>query len=212
MRRRSNRLASEFKGACYFNEELKTIFLVGDIEHEMASKFRRAFLRLSSQGTAPITVEINTGGGDDSAGALIVDTILNSPLKVITRAAGRVYSMGVAILAAGDIRESLPRSRFMLHWGSVQDIDDVRAEDLQYALNEYYNWDYVYWGVIANATGKSQKYWKDLCRNKEHYFGPTDAQMTGLIHNIIRGDSVSDASDSGDQFEKEYVKKRLQEE
>lgn len=63
----------------------------------------------------PIYMYINSPGGSVSAGMAVFDTMRNIKAPVITVCTGLAASMGAFLLAAGDVRMSLPNSRIMIH-------------------------------------------------------------------------------------------------
>ena len=78
----------------------RCIFLSGDINSDMANDFLSELLFLE-QDNDPITIYINSPGGEVNAGLMIYDAIQGSNLKIDMICTGRAASMAAVILAAG---------------------------------------------------------------------------------------------------------------
>lgn len=112
------------------------------------------YLQESSE---PITVYINSTGGEVNAGLLVYDIIQSSKSPVDIYCAGVAYSMAAVVLAAGwkGRRFILPHSRVMIHepliaggvGGSATSISRVSESILEtrQTLN----------GILAQHTGKT---------------------------------------------------------
>lgn len=165
----------------------RTIYIAGDIDPKMASKFRRMFHQIerdADRASEDITVEINSFGGDESAGMLIMDTIMNSQAEVITRATGVAMSMGACILSSGDIREMLPLSAVMIHQGSFR--LSGRVEEAKNELREILRWEERLWDILDDRTKKARGFWKTKCAGRNLYLTAEKALKLGLIHRIAR--------------------------
>lgn len=64
---------------------------------------------------SPITVNIYSPGGDVYGGFAIVDALKDSGSEIITKAYGRVESMGLTIFLAGDKRLAGKNTKFLYH-------------------------------------------------------------------------------------------------
>lgn len=177
------RKKAETDSTCYVDKTTRTLTISGDIALAMASKFRRLFKQLEHAGTDPITVEINTGGGDEYAGMLIMDTIMLSKCKVITRATGMAMSMGACILLAGDKRECLPMSSIMVHQGTWYLV--TRAEEAVIEQAELARWEERLWDLFDDRTGHERGFWKSFCAGKNKYLDAKEAVELKLVDKIV---------------------------
>ena len=87
------------------------------VDHHMAALFIKAMHTLESDNKKPIQILMNNPGGDWYHGMAIYDAIACSPCKVKITVYGQAMSMGSIILQAADIREMMPNSRLMIHYG-----------------------------------------------------------------------------------------------
>lgn len=88
------------------------------VTYAMSNKFIKNFHILESLNASdPITVLLNTEGGDLWQGMAIYDTIRASKCHVIVKVIGLAESMGSIILQAGDERVLMPHSTVMFHFG-----------------------------------------------------------------------------------------------
>lgn len=92
----------------------------GEVDGDMHELAIKGLLFLDSWSDSPITIHLNTLGGDWYHGMGIYDTIraLRSHVTIIV--AGSAMSMGSLILQAGDTRILSPHSCVMIHDGSEQ--------------------------------------------------------------------------------------------
>lgn len=72
---------------------------------------------LESINDDPITVLINTPGGDIYQGLAIYDVLTGSTCHITTIAVGHCMSMGTIVLQGGDTRKSYPNTSFLIHEG-----------------------------------------------------------------------------------------------
>lgn len=73
---------------------------------------------LDAQSAAPITVILNTEGGDWCHGLAIYDAIRACRSPVTVRGTGSVMSAGAVIMQAGDVRILTPSATVMIHYGT----------------------------------------------------------------------------------------------
>ena len=107
---------------------------------------------------APVTIYIDSPGGDVNMGMVLYDMIRLSKAPVIT-IAGNCASLATILMAAGSTRIMLPHARAMLHLpqGAFQgdaDTMEVRSKELQRVKTELVEC-YVDCGVTAKLTGRS---------------------------------------------------------
>lgn len=94
------------EGGLRFNKKLRRISISGPISQQMAEEFfdmLSDFELLASK--KPLTIFINSEGGDTYAMFKIYDHIKNSPIFITTIVAGYASSAGFIIFLAGDLRK-----------------------------------------------------------------------------------------------------------
>lgn len=98
----------------------RIIFINGEITTESACDIQAQLLYLASENEDnPISIYINSPGGDVYAGLGIIDTMNLVKPDIHTICIGEAFSMAAVILAVGNERSALEHSRIMIHqpWG-----------------------------------------------------------------------------------------------
>lgn len=132
---------------------------------------------------SPITLIINSLGGDVYPAFGIIDYIRTLPIKVNTICRGRAMSAAAWILACGTgIRAASKNSSIMFHeissdfFGKGSDVKQA-TKHLEVLENSILN-------LLEQTTNKSSDWWKTSCI-KDAYFTPTEAVSHGIIDSII---------------------------
>ena len=135
----------------------------------------------------PITVVINTNGGDLQAGLNIYDFLTS--MKNVTTVAVKAYSMGAVLFVAGTKRVMLPHSQLMIHeplilsgvsgsCSSVEAMSDVlKAKREQMAQ------------LFAKHTGKPAKDFHKVM-SKDTYFNAEEAITFNLCDEVSTWDII----------------------
>ncbi len=162
----------------------RCIFMSGDINSDMANDFLSQLLFLE-QDNDPITIYINSPGGEVNAGLMIYDAIQGSNLKIDMICTGRAASMAAVILAAGQKgrRYIFPHSKVMIHepliangvGGSATSIKNISESILE--TKEIVN------GILAKHTGKSIEE-IDKATGFDNYMDAKEAIKFGICDHI----------------------------
>lgn len=95
------------------NRELE---LTGAVDAESCAGIIRGLIYLQRQDAkAPITLYVNSPGGEVQSGLALYDTMRAVSCPVHTVCLGMAASMGALIFIAGDERQILPHGRVMIH-------------------------------------------------------------------------------------------------
>ena len=94
----------------------RKLFIEGTINDTLALGFMHEFMYLSKT-DKPISIYINSTGGEVNSGLLMLDLIKNSKNEINIYCVGKAYSMAAILLACGKKghRFILPHSRVMIH-------------------------------------------------------------------------------------------------
>ena len=162
----------------------RTVLLVGEVEKELSEKVVRQLLLLDSISEDPITLLIDSPGGDVYAGFSIFDVIrfINAPVKIV--GIGLVASAAALILLAvpKDRRFGLPNSAYLIHqplsgMNGVATEIEIHARELEKTrarINE----------IIAEATGQPlEKITKDT--DRDFWMNAMEATEYGLIGKVV---------------------------
>jgi len=141
---------------------------------------------------APITVLIDSLGGEAGAGFRLIDVIqgLGKTVPIHTRALGMAASMAALILQAGTRREMGRFATLMLHAGqwSLEGSDSQVFEDYKRlaAIQQEQICSFL---AERNTAGKDFAYWKKLIwkRKSEYWMDAAEALSLGLIDGIWEG-------------------------
>lgn len=137
----------------------RKIFLTGEINAEMANAFLSEILFLEQEPTKPVTIYINSPGGEVNAGLMIYDVIQGSGLEINMVCTGMAASMATILLAGGKKghRYILKHSKVMIHeplitrgvGGSATSIKNISESILE--TRKLVN------GILAEHTGKTME-------------------------------------------------------
>lgn len=134
--------------------------------------------------TAPITLYINSPGGEVQSGLALYDVMQAVSCPIRTVCLGMAASMAALLFIAGDDREILPHSRVMIHdplisagaGGNALSVK-ARADDLMRIRD-------ITAGVIARHSGMSIDRVFELTAT-DTYFEAEEAVEAGLADRII---------------------------
>ena len=135
----------------------RNVFLQGTIDSDMANQFLSQLLYLEQESEEPVTIYINSPGGEVNAGRVIYDAIQGSNLAIHMICTGMAASMAAILLAGGQKgnRYILEHSKVMIHepllangvGGSATSIKNISEYILE--TRKIVN------GILAEHTGKS---------------------------------------------------------
>lgn len=164
----------------------RTIFISGEITSESANEFMQEFMYLVNESDAPITIYINSCGGEVNAGLLIYDIIQSCKSKVNIVCTGMAASMAAIILAGGQKgrRYILPHSKTMIHeplisggmGGSATSIKNI-SESIMETRN-------ITNGILARHTGKSIED-IDKATSFDNHMNAEESVEFGLCDKVI---------------------------
>lgn len=133
----------------------------------------------------PITLIINSGGGEAIIGMSLVNVIQNSKTPVVGVCLGLCASMSFGIFAVCHLRFSVPDGVFMVHDGSVGVADNItKVKDymtFQPKLDTRYN------RAIAGRTKFTVKQLDEMSPHDNWYFADELVEM-GMVDGIIGKD------------------------
>jgi len=173
------------------SDRLRDIYLIGDIEKDTARGVIERLRELANDSTKPITIYINSAGGNVTDGLAIHDAvreIVSRNIEVTISVQGMAYSMGSVVLQAASTgrRFSYPHSWIMIHepakWAGWQSTSAAaqhldRLKQMQAQIYE----------ILASRSGKPlQKIIRDTKRT-DFYLDAKKALEYGVIDGIVEG-------------------------
>jgi len=132
---------------------------------------------------APITVYINTLGGNCYDGLALYDALVHSPCEITTIGMGAIMSMGTILILAGDVRAAYPNTSFMWHTvsggigGKMFELDTDAAETKR-LVNRLLD-------VYDERSNKRKPFWAKWIKHEDRYGDAELALELGFIHKII---------------------------
>lgn len=166
----------------------RTIFIHGEINDQTAGEFMKQMLVLNRESTCdPITVCINSPGGEIKQGLMMYDVIQGSRAPVRLVCTGQACSMAAILFSSGNPKHGryiLPNSEVMIHeplirgglggkTSSIKSISDSLIETRR-KLN----------GILARHTGHTMEE-IDEATSYDHYFTAEEAVEYGLCDKIV---------------------------
>ena len=173
------------------SDRLRDVYLIGDIEKDNAKIVIERIREMANDSSRPITLYINSAGGNVTDGLAIHDAIrqlVRRGVEVTIVVQGMAYSMGSVVLQAASEgrRLSLPHSWIMIHepakWAGWQSTSAAaqhldRLKQMQAQIYE----------ILAKRSGKPlQKIIRDTKRT-DFYLDARKALEYGLIDGIVEG-------------------------
>ena len=174
------------------NDRLRDVYLIGDIEKDTARQCIERLRELASESNRPITVYINSAGGNVTDGLAIHDAIrhiISRGIQVTIVVQGMAYSMGSIVLqAASDgCRLAFPHSWIMIHepakWAGWQSTTAAaqHLERLKQMQDQIYK-------ILSTRSGKPLRQIIRDTKRTDFYLDAQNAKSYGLIDEIVAGE------------------------
>ena len=162
----------------------RSIILTGTINDDMAASIMSQLLYLEANSPErPITMIINSPGGEVNAGLAIYDTMRHVRCEVHTLCIGQACSMAAVLLSAGDERNILPSSRVMIHQpsGGVQG----KESDITITAREITRIREMLVAILAEQTGKDRDT-VSMNLEKDYWMSSEEAVAYGICDKVLR--------------------------
>src|SRR5687768_74463 len=171
------------------SERLRDIYLVGDIDKDSARAVIERLRELTNDNRKPITIYMNTAGGNVTDGLAIHDAIrflVTQGVQVTVVVQGMAYSMGSVVLQAASPgrRLAFPHSWIMIHepakWAGWQSTTAAaqHLDRLKQMQSQIYR-------ILAERSGRPlRQIIRDTKRN-DFYLDAAKAKEYGLIDEIL---------------------------
>ena len=181
------------------SERLRELYLVGDIDKDSARSAIERLRELANDNARPITLYLNTAGGNVTDGLAIHDSIreiVTRDIEVTIVVQGMAYSMGSVVLQAASPgrRLAFPHSWIMIHepakWAGWQSTSAAaqHLERLKQMQAQIYQ-------ILARRSGRPLKQIIRDTRRTDLYLDARKALDYGLIDAVV--DSVREAVPAG---------------
>jgi ATP-dependent Clp protease protease subunit len=171
------------------SERLRDVYLIGDIEKDTARSAIEKLRELANTSTKPITVYVNSAGGNVTDGLAIHDVIhhlVSTGIVVTIIVQGMAYSMGSVVLQAASPgrRLAYPHSWIMIHepakWAGWQSTTAAaqHLDRLKQMQNQIYR-------IMADRSGKPLRQIIRDTKRVDFYLDAWKAKEYGLIDTVL---------------------------
>jgi ATP-dependent Clp protease, protease subunit len=171
---------------------LRDIYLLGDIEKDTAGACIEKLRQLAAANTRPITIYINSAGGNVTDGLALHDAvrqIISSGIEVTIIVQGMAYSMGSVVLQAASEgrRLAFPHSWIMIHepakWAGWQSTTAAaqHLERLKQMQDQIYR-------ILSSRSGKPLRQIIRDTKRTDFYLDAPKALEYGLIDAVVAGE------------------------
>lgn len=169
------------------NPVTRELYLIGGLEADTPEWFVPSLRRLEID-EAPITVVIDSVGGDVSAAYTIYDLLRASPCDIVTLSLAEVLSAAIIVVCAGTRRIVLPSTVMMVHAGEHSG-NFPRALGEQRARIGWSQWtDDHYLSLLARHSLVGADEWRKRIAGSEHWLLGADAILAeGLADEVYPG-------------------------
>src|SRR6187401_1075137 len=171
------------------SDRLRDIYLIGDIEKDSARSVIERLRELANDSRKPITIYMNTAGGNVTDGLAIHDAIrylVMQGTQVTVIVQGMAYSMGSVVLQAASPgrRLAFPHSWIMIHepakWAGWQSTTAAaqHLDRLKQMQSQIYR-------IMADRSGKPLKQIIRDTKRTDFYLDAWRAREYGLIDAVL---------------------------
>jgi len=185
------------------SDRLRDVYLIGDIEKDTARAAIEKLRELANISGDPITVYINSAGGNVTDGLALHDVVqhlVRSGIEVTIVVQGMAYSMGSVVLQAASPgkRLSYPHSWIMIHepakWAGWQSTTAAahHLDRLKQMQSQIYR-------IMADRSGKPLRQIIRDTKRVDFYLDAWKAKEYGLIDNVLGATAAPLASSDDKQ-------------
>ena len=190
MSKESNEENEELEGMASKLLKSRTVVISQQVDAKLTAKVLSQLVLLEQEGMEePITVFINSPGGEIFSGFAIFDMLNFIACPVTTIVTGLAASMGSILSLAADKgrRFSMPKAKIMIHQPLLMGYQG-RASECEIQAREILKTRDHLVKLYAEQTGKSQKEIKKAL-DRDNWFTAEEALEYGLIDKVIHSRS-----------------------
>ena len=170
------------------NIDQSIVYLHGDIAmgnlFDLISKIRIILAnRPKANANDPITLLLNSNGGDVYEALGIIDYMRSLPVPVNVVARGRAMSAGAMILCCGTgVRAASKQTTIMVHEASAEIYG--KSADIKANADHIDDLEEDFYKEMELRTKQTADFWRKACR-KDFYMSAAKALEYGIIDEII---------------------------
>src|SRR5436190_17503014 len=174
------------------SDRVRDVYLIGDIEKDTARGTIERMRELAADNDRPITLYINSAGGNITDGLAIHDAIrhiISRGVEIVIIVQGMAYSMGSIVLQAASEgkRLAFPHSWIMIHepakWAGWQSTTAAaqHLERLKQMQDQIYK-------ILSSRSGKPLRQIIKDTKRTDFYLDAQKAYEYGLIDKVVAGE------------------------
>src|SRR4051812_24378733 len=174
------------------SDRVRDVYLIGDIEKDTARGTIERLRELAADNNRPITLYINSAGGNVTDGLAIHDSIryiISRGIQISIIVQGMAYSMGSIVLQAASEgqRFAFPHSWIMIHepakWAGWQSTSAAaqHLERLKQMQDQIYR-------ILSSRSGKPLRQIIRDTKRTDFYLDAQSALEYGLIDAVVAGE------------------------
>jgi ATP-dependent Clp protease protease subunit len=175
------------------SDRLRDVYLIGDIDKDSARIAIERLRELANDGRRPITLFINSAGGNVTDGLAIHDAVsylVHTGVEITIVVQGMAYSMGSVVLQAASPgrRLAFPHSWIMIHepakWAGWQSTTAAaqHLDRLKQMQSQIYR-------ILSERSGKPLRQIIRDTKRTDFYLDAAKAKEYGLIDEVL-GEAV----------------------
>jgi ATP-dependent Clp protease protease subunit len=178
------------------SERLRDVYLIGDIEKDSARLVIERLRELASDNARPITLYINSAGGNVTDGLAIHDAIRHlvaRDIEVTIVVQGMAYSMGSVVLQAASPgrRLAFPHSWIMIHepakWAGWQSTSAAAQH-----LDRLKQMQAQIYRILASRSGRPLSRIIRDTKRTDFYLDAVKAREYGLIDEVLGQEGLAE--------------------
>lgn len=163
----------------------RKIICVGSITADSVNSMILQIMHLEQEDpTKPITIYINSPGGEVTSGLALYDVMNAVSCPIHTVCVGMASSMGALLFSAGDHRAMLPHSKLMIHDPLTRNIGGSALE-IQKLSNNLMETRQIAAEILVKHTGRTLEEIFEKTAS-DCYFTAEEAINFGLADTILK--------------------------
>ena len=158
---------------------MRNIYLFSDIDQNLCGQVIQQMYGFAESSQEPITLYINTNGGDVLHAFALIETMKRCPAPVHTLALGRCFSAGLLVYLAGTRRLAYSCTMFMSH-------DFISGNGPYQRMRKLGDWlERRIVDHFVRHTNLSVDLIKERLMGAEYYFDEQEALAMGMVDEIL---------------------------
>lgn len=166
--------------------ETRSIFISEGIDAKVARRVITDLLVLDREASEPITVYLNSPGGEINSGFAIFDAIryISSTVRIVNAGLCASIATIINVAASKEHRFSLPNAKFLIHQPLIMGHVEGQASDLEITAREILKTREKINKLLAEECGQAvERVSEDTIR--DYWMNAEEALDYGLISKII---------------------------